>query len=44
MYDITTAYSGLTEDQYGEIEYSLKRFYLKGYGPQKLIIILKVGN
>ena len=36
VYDITTAYSGLTEDQYGEIEYSLKNFYVKGYGPPKI--------
>lgn len=36
VYDITTVYGGLTEDQYGEIEYSLKRFYLRGYGPPKI--------
>lgn len=41
VYDITTAYSGLTEDQYGEIEYSLKRFYLKGYGPPKINYYIK---
>ncbi|RCK57767.1 putative acyltransferase CST26 [Candida viswanathii] len=36
VYDITTGYGGLTAGQYGEIEYSLKRFYLRGYGPPKI--------
>lgn len=33
VYDITTAYSDLKADEYGEIKFSLKNFYLRGYGP-----------
>lgn len=33
VYDVTTAYSGLRPDQYGEDEFTLKSIYLLGYGP-----------
>ncbi|KAI5956806.1 hypothetical protein KGF54_000423 [Candida jiufengensis] len=41
VYDITTAYSGLKENEYGEILFSLKRFYLKGYGPPVINYYIK---
>ncbi|KAI5963024.1 uncharacterized protein KGF55_002816 [Candida pseudojiufengensis] len=41
VYDITTAYSGLKEDEYGEILFSLKRFYIKGYGPPVINYYIK---
>lgn len=33
VYDVATAYTGLTADDYGEEVFTLKAFYLKGYGP-----------
>lgn len=36
VYDITTGYSGLTPDQFGENVFTLKGFYLLGYGPKQI--------
>ncbi|EGW30358.1 uncharacterized protein SPAPADRAFT_63211 [Spathaspora passalidarum NRRL Y-27907] len=36
VYDITIAYSNLKETEYGEDVFSLKRYYLKGYGPERI--------
>mmetsp|Transcript_7019 Transcript_7019/g.8895 ORF Transcript_7019/g.8895 Transcript_7019/m.8895 type:complete len:420 (+) Transcript_7019:145-1404(+) len=36
VYDFTCGYSGLKPGEYGEDIYTLKRHYLKGYGPQKI--------
>lgn len=36
VYDVTTGYSGLKANEYGEEVFSLKRFYIKGYGPPKI--------
>ncbi|KAF3994886.1 hypothetical protein FT663_00991 [Candidozyma haemuli var. vulneris] len=33
VYDVTCAYTGLTADDYGEEVFTLKAYYLKGYGP-----------
>lgn len=33
VYDVTCVYSGLKADEFGEDVFSLKRFYIKGYGP-----------
>lgn len=36
VYDITTGYSDLTADQFGEEVFTLKGFYLLGYGPNQI--------
>lgn len=36
VYDVTTGYSGLKATDYGEEVFTLKAYYLKGYGPQKV--------
>lgn len=41
VYDVTTAYSGLKEDEYGELVFSLKKFYLKGHGPPVVNYFIK---
>lgn len=41
VYDITTGYSDLNEGEYGEEVFSLKRFYLKGYGPSQINYYIK---
>ena len=41
IYDITTAYADLAEDEYGEDVFSLKRFYFKGYGPSQINYYIK---
>ncbi|EMG45703.1 CST26 2-acyl-1-lysophosphatidylinositol acyltransferase [Candida maltosa Xu316] len=41
VYDITTGYGGLKDDEYGELVFSLKRYYLKGYGPPKINYYIK---
>lgn len=33
VYDFTTGYGNLKPDEYGEIKFSLKRFYILGHGP-----------
>ena len=44
VYDITTGYSNLTEDQYGEDVFTLKRFFLLGIGPSNIHYHLKGWN
>lgn len=34
LYDVTICYSGLKKEQYGELEYSLKRLFLQGKYPE----------
>lgn len=41
VYDVTTAYSGLKEDEYGELVFSLKKFYIQGYGPPVVNYFIK---
>ncbi|RLV96647.1 putative acyltransferase CST26 [Spathaspora sp. JA1] len=36
VYDVTIAYSNLKETEFGEDVFSLKRYYLKGYGPERI--------
>ncbi|KAG2731172.1 hypothetical protein G9P44_005588 [Scheffersomyces stipitis] len=36
VYDITTGYSGLVAGEIGEESFSLKRHFLKGYGPSRI--------
>ncbi|QRG39748.1 hypothetical protein FDK38_004202 [Candidozyma auris] len=36
VYDVTCGYSGLTADDYGEEVFTLKAYYLKGYGPSAI--------
>lgn len=36
VYDITTGYSDLKADEYGEDKFSLKRFYVLGKGPKMI--------
>lgn len=44
VYDITTGYSNLREDQFGEDVFTLKRFYLLGIGPKKIHYHIKGWN
>ncbi|KAG5419731.1 hypothetical protein I9W82_001611 [Candida metapsilosis] len=41
VYDVTIAYSGLKEDEYGELVFSLKNFYLRGHGPPAINYFIK---
>ncbi|ODV81837.1 uncharacterized protein CANTADRAFT_45448 [Suhomyces tanzawaensis NRRL Y-17324] len=41
VYDLTTGYSQLKPDEYGELVFSLKRFYLLGKGPSQVNIFVK---
>ncbi|CAN3483553.1 2-acyl-1-lysophosphatidylinositol acyltransferase [Diutina catenulata] len=36
VYDITTGYSDLLPTELGEDKFSLKRFYIRGYGPPRI--------
>lgn len=36
VYDVATGYTGLSADDYGEDVFTLKAFYLLGYGPRKI--------
>lgn len=36
VYDLTCGYTGLTADDYGEDIFTLKAYYLKGYGPSAI--------
>lgn len=36
VYDVTTGYTGLAADDYGEQVFTLKAFYLLGYGPRRI--------
>ncbi|PSK39380.1 hypothetical protein C7M61_001991 [Candidozyma pseudohaemuli] len=36
VYDVTCGYTGLTAEDYGEEVFTLKAYYIKGYGPSKI--------
>lgn len=44
VYDITTGYSGLESDQYGEDVFTLKKIFILGQGPPKICYHIRAFN
>ena len=44
VYDLTTGYTGLGPEQYGEEVFTLKAYYLFGYGPRKINFAVRTWN
>lgn len=44
VYDVTCCYGGLTAEDYGEDVFTLKAFYLLGYGPKSVNFYIQTWN